>query len=40
MNQRLRPGVSEPLILMFSRRQVETCDIDEPLQILHRLIAD
>lgn len=40
MNQRLRPGVSEPLILMFSRRQVETCDIDEPLQLLHRLIAD
>jgi hypothetical protein len=40
MNQRLRPGVSEPLILMFSRRQVETCDIDEPLQLLHRFIAD
>jgi hypothetical protein len=40
MNQRLRPGISEPVILMFSRRQVETCDIDEPLQFLRRLTAD
>ena len=40
MDQRLRPGISEPVILMFSRRQVETCDIDEPLQFLRRLTAD
>jgi len=40
MNQRLRPGVAEPVILMFSRRQVETCDIDEPLELLRSLTAD
>ncbi len=40
MNERLRSGISEPVILMFSRRQVETCDIDEPLQFLRRLTAD
>jgi len=40
MNQRLRPAVTDPVILMFSRRQVETCDIDEPLQFLRRLTAD
>jgi len=40
MDQRLRPGISEPVILMFSRRQVETCDIDEPLQFMRRLTAD
>ena len=40
MDQRLRPGISEPVILMFSRRQVETCDIDEPVQFLRRLTAD
>jgi len=39
MSQRLRPGVSEPVILMFSRRQVETCDVDEPLQFLRSLTA-
>jgi hypothetical protein len=32
MTQRLRPAVTEPVILMFSRRQVETGDIDEPLE--------
>ncbi len=40
MNQRLRPGVAEPVILMFSRRQVETRDIDEPLELLRSLTAD
>ncbi|MBK7676957.1 MAG: hypothetical protein IPJ27_20595 [Candidatus Accumulibacter sp.] len=40
MNQRLRPGVAEPVILMFSRRQVETCDVDEPLELLRSLTAD
>lgn len=39
MSQRLRPGVSEPVILMFSRRQIETCDVDEPLQFLRSLTA-
>jgi hypothetical protein len=33
MNQRIRPGVTDPVILMFSRRQVETCDLDEPLDL-------
>jgi len=32
MDQRLRSTVSEPILLMFSRRQVETCDVDEPLE--------
>ena len=39
MDLRLRPGISEPIFLMFSRRQVETCDIDEPLQFLCRIAA-
>ena len=39
MDLRLRPGIYEPIFLMFSRRQVETCDIDEPLQFLHRIAA-
>jgi hypothetical protein len=40
MNQRLRPAVTDPIILMFSRRQVETCDVDEPLELLRSLTAD
>lgn len=40
MPQRLRPAVTDPFILMFSRRQVETCDINEPVQFLRRLTAD
>lgn len=40
MTQRLRPAIADPVILMFSRRQVETCDIAEPLQFLRRLTAD
>jgi hypothetical protein len=40
MNQRLRPGVTEPVVLMFSRRQVEICNVDEPLQLLRRLTED
>jgi len=40
LNQRLRPTVSEPAILMLSRRQVETCDLAEPLVLLRRLTAD
>ena len=39
-NQRLRPGVTEPVVLMFSRSQVETCNVDEPLQLLRRITAD
>jgi hypothetical protein len=37
MTQRLRPAVTDPVILMFSRRQVETCDMDEPLELLRSL---
>ena len=33
MTQRLRPAVTDPVILMFSRRQVETGDVDEPLEL-------
>jgi hypothetical protein len=40
MNQRLRPAVTDPIMLMFSRRQVETCDVDEPLELLRSLTAD
>jgi len=40
VNQRLRPAVSEPVILMFSRNQVETGDIDDPLDLLRALTAD
>ncbi len=40
MLQRLRPAVTDPVILMFSRRQVETLDLAEPLQFLRRLTAD
>ena len=40
MNQRLRPAISEPVVLMFSRRQVETCDVNEPLASLRELTAD
>ena len=40
MTQRLRPAVTDPVILMFSRRQVVTGDLAEPLQFLRRLAAD
>lgn len=40
MTQRLRPAVSEPVILMFSRQQVEAGDISETLALLRRLTAD
>ena len=40
MTQRLRPAVTDPVILMFSRRQVETGDVDEPLELLRSLTAD
>ena len=40
MNQRLRPAVTDPVILMFWRRQVEAGDVDEPLQLLRTLTAD
>jgi len=40
MTQRLCPAITAPVVLMFSRRQVETCDITEPLQLLRRLTAD
>lgn len=39
MTQRLRPCVSEPVILVFSRRQVEERDLSEPLEFLRRLTA-
>ena len=39
MTQRLRPGVAEPVVLMYSRRQVETCNMDEPLQLLRSLTS-
>ncbi|MCU0735859.1 MAG: hypothetical protein MUF20_10105 [Methylotetracoccus sp.] len=40
MTQRLRPAVSEPVILMFSRQQVEAGDISETLALLRRLTED
>lgn len=40
MNLRLRPGISEPVVLMFSRRRLEARDTDEPLGFLHGLSAD
>ena len=40
MSQRLRPGIAEPVFLMFSRRQVDTCDFAEPLEFLRGLTAD
>ena len=40
MPQRLRPAVTDPVILMFSRQHVETLDLAEPLQFLRRLTAD
>ena len=40
MNRPLRPSVSEPVILMFSRQQVEAGDISETLALLRRLTAE
>lgn len=40
MSQRLRPCVTEPVILMFSRQRVEACDVAEQLPLLQRLTAD
>lgn len=40
MNQRLRPAVAEPILMMFSRRQVEDGDVAEPLGFLRALTAD
>ncbi|MEF8753695.1 MAG: hypothetical protein V5B60_07105 [Accumulibacter sp.] len=40
MKQRLRPSVTEPVVLMFSRSQVEACNVDAPLQLLRRLTED
>lgn len=40
MTQRLRPGIAEPVFLMFSRQQIETGDIGEPLEFLRGLTAD
>ncbi|MCA8994086.1 MAG: hypothetical protein KDA88_19045 [Planctomycetaceae bacterium] len=39
MTQRLRPGIAEPVFLMFSRQQIETGDIGEPLAFLRGLTA-
>lgn len=33
MTQRLRSAITDPVILMFSRRQVETGDVAEPLAL-------
>jgi hypothetical protein len=35
----LRPGVTEPVILMISRRQVEACDIASVLTNLKPFMA-
>ena len=40
MTQRLYPAITDPAVLMFSRRQVETRDVAEPLTLLRRLTAD
>jgi hypothetical protein len=40
MSQHLRAGVSDPVFLVFSRRQVEACDIGEPLEFLRDLTAN
>ena len=40
MTQRLRPGIAEPVFLMFSRQQIETGDMGEPLEFLRGLTAD
>lgn len=40
MNQRLRAGVTEPVLLMFSRHEVEACNVDEPLKLLRGLTAN
>lgn len=40
MTQRLRPGIAEPVFLMFSRQQIESGDIGEPLEFLRGLTAD
>jgi hypothetical protein len=40
MTQRLRPGIAGPVFLMFSCRQVETGDINEPLGFSRSLTAD
>jgi hypothetical protein len=40
MTQRLCPGIAGPVFLMFSCRQVETGDINEPLEFLRGLTAD
>ena len=34
MTQRLRPAVTDPVILMLSRRQVETGDVAKPAEPL------
>ena len=40
MTQRLRPGIAEPVFLMFSRQQIETGEFGEPLEFLRGLTAD
>jgi len=40
MNLRLRPAVSEPIYLVFSREQIVAGDIQEPLTVLQQLVAD
>ena len=40
MTQRLRPGIAEPVFLMFSRQQIETGDIGEPLEFLRAVTAN
>lgn len=34
----LRPGLSDPVVFVISRQQVEALDLDEPLDFLHSLV--
>lgn len=34
----LRPGLSNPVVFVISRQQVEALDLDEPLEFLHSLV--
>lgn len=34
----LRPGLSDPVVFVISRQQVEALDLDEPLEFLHSLV--
>lgn len=40
MNPRFRPAVSEPIFLVFSREQILTMDLQEPLAVLRQLAGN